>query len=246
MSSIDSGIVTPPEYAPIGEAVEGEVIGEIVNVPGIGKLTPCELSMFYQLLVGRGRNPDYVAATISFESGFRTTVKNPKSSATGIMQVMDGYARKKFGMSASEVGQQSMAWQIRNIVATWSWPKSDDVGDYHLSHFMPALLGKPDDFVLAEKDSSEKLPGGLTKGKVYQANSPGIDPNKDGLVTIAEFKSHVRGVYSTAAKKPRIPVIYCDLERVSTSSSKGAFPLGPVVGGAVALGTIWLLARRRK
>ena len=71
--------------------------------------------------------------------------------------------------------------------------KAKVVGDLYIFTFLPAAVGKPDDFVLAQKGSKETI-GGLSKGAIYSGN-PGFDTTKKGYYTVGDVKAYIEAYY---------------------------------------------------
>ena len=71
--------------------------------------------------------------------------------------------------------------------------KAKVVGDLYIFTFLPAAVGKPDDFVLAQKGSKETI-GGLSKGAIYTSNT-GFDTTKKGYYTVGDVKAYIEAYY---------------------------------------------------
>lgn len=126
-------------------------------------------------------------AAMAFETGrtFSPTARNPRSSATGLIQFMDSTARglgtsTKALAALTAVGQ--LGWVERYFLPYAHQIHSLD--DLYMAILWPRAVGKPADHVLWKKG----LPA-------YVVNR-GLDLNKDGRVTKAEAASKVRGLYA--------------------------------------------------
>lgn len=126
-------------------------------------------------------------AIMKQESGVRATAVNPMSGATGLIQFMPSTA-ERLGTSVQALRQMDAVEQLDYVYKYFKMvgvSPGMDVGDLYMAVFMPAHIGKPDDFVLGSNGA-----GGFS-GKVYAQNQ-GLDKNRDGLITIADVKSAVQ------------------------------------------------------
>ncbi|NEN80894.1 transglycosylase SLT domain-containing protein [Paenibacillus elgii] len=132
-------------------------------------------------------NPDDLMAIMAFESGgINPAAVNRKSGATGLIQFMPSTAAS-LGTSTSALAKMSAVEQL-DYVYKYFKPyagRIHNVYDAYMVVFLPIGVGKDDDFVLGQKDSTEILAGKLTKGKVYAQNS-GLDVNGDFKITKKE------------------------------------------------------------
>lgn len=135
-----------------------------------------------------GINPNDLAAVISFETGgtFSTNARNPTSSATGLIQFMEGSDGKAdgkyFGMTREQFGKLLPLQQMDHVVSYLKGrgiKAGSDVGEIY-----DAVAGY-----------------GYKKGsKAYAANQV-WDVNKDGVVAKGEavtgkrFKQHIKDYY---------------------------------------------------
>lgn len=120
------------------------------------------------------------------ESGMNPQAVNPMSGATGLIQFMPATARN-LGTTTEELRKMSAVEQLDYV---WKYFKSTgvgngDLGDLYMAVFMPAHVGKPDNYVLG----SQGDPG--FSGKVYDQNK-GLDADKNGRITVADVKKAVR------------------------------------------------------
>jgi peptidoglycan hydrolase-like protein with peptidoglycan-binding domain len=178
-----------------------------------------------QLVAGalaHGLNPSYVAAVIAFESGF-----NPKAvnydrdkdgniigpGALGLIQ----WRKTIFPATARKAGM-SVAWEdLPKLTAEQQLPlvfayyadkpigDASSPSDYYLTVFLPIGVNKPQDFLLGQKDSTAKHPGGLSLGVVYEKNK-GLDRNPtDGTITVRKAAAPVLDLL--AAARGRAPLL---------------------------------------
>ncbi|HEY2452095.1 MAG TPA: hypothetical protein VGI71_05675 [Scandinavium sp.] len=140
-----------------------------------------------------GIDPNYIMACIALETGktFRTDIKNPKSSATGLIQFMKATA-EELGTSTPQLRRmdhvQQMEYvkkyfqmQSRNVnVPTEEW----SLEDVYYSIFSPKTIKlKPNDIVYQKGD------GGTYENNLYH------DINKDGKITKSEIAENIRVNY---------------------------------------------------
>lgn len=124
-------------------------------------------------------NPEWLADVMYIETAgtFRTDIKNPGSSATGLIQFMESTA-KGLGTSTAKLRIMGNIEQLKFVEkymlnAIKSTKKPADAFDVYCLVFYPAWVGKPDTSTLASA--------------AYAANK-GIDINKDGKITRGEFR----------------------------------------------------------
>lgn len=120
------------------------------------------------------------------ESGVNPKAVNKASGATGLIQFMPSTARN-LGTTTDELGKMDGVEQLDYV---YKYFKSVGVqpgmklGDLYMAVFMPAHVGKPDNFVLGQAGAD-----GFS-GKVYDQNK-GLDRDRDGAITVADVKSSV-------------------------------------------------------
>ena len=138
-------------------------------------------------------NPNWLMALMNSETGgtFNPGIVNMGGSgATGLIQFMPATANW-LGTSTSQLAKMSavtqLAWVEKYLIATLKMVKLSKFRDYddlYLAVFYPAAIGKPDDYVIP------------LKGEGYNQNK-GIDLNKDGQITVADFKAFIRAKIPT-------------------------------------------------
>lgn len=128
---------------------------------------------------------DYLMAVMAFESAetFRADIKNfAGSGATGLIQFMPATARN-LGTSVEALASMSPEDQL-NYVYKYFRPykgRLKTLADVYMAVLWPAAIGKPDDFVLWDKQN---------KPTTYRQNA-GLDVNKDGRITKGEAAAKV-------------------------------------------------------
>jgi peptidoglycan hydrolase-like protein with peptidoglycan-binding domain len=136
-----------------------------------------------ELGVGKGD----LIAIMKQESGVRATAVNPYSGATGLIQFMPSTA-ERLGTSVQDLKRMSAVDQLDYVYKYFKMvgvQPGMDLGDLYMAVFMPAHIGKPDNFVLG----SSGAPG--FSGKVYAQNR-GLDKDRNGVITISDVKSAVQ------------------------------------------------------
>jgi hypothetical protein len=113
--------------------------------------------------------------------------------ATGLIQFMPTTA-KALGTSTTDLYLMTGTEQL-DYVYKYYLPYKNKLKSYYdlyLVTFFPAAVGKPDDWVFQTSK--------IAASKVAQAN-PGIDANKDGKITIAEFKGYLQRTIPDSIKQ---------------------------------------------
>ncbi len=140
-----------------------------------------------------GIDPNYIMACIALETGktFRTDIKNPGSSATGLIQFMRVTAeelgtttaqlRRMDHVQQMEYVKKYFLMQSRNVgVPTEQW----SLEDVYYSIFSPKTIKlKPNDIIYKKGD-----------GDTYNKNLY-HDVNKDGRITKSEIAENIRVNY---------------------------------------------------
>lgn len=117
---------------------------------------------------------NWLIACMAFETGgsFSPSVKNPSSSATGLIQFMDATA-SQLGTTTAELRKMTAVEQLA-YVEKYFKPyahRIQSVEDMYMAILWPAAIGLPNNAVLWKQDS-----------KWYNANK-GLDPKKRGFIT---------------------------------------------------------------
>jgi len=128
----------------------------------------------------------WLMAVMGFETGytFNPGIKNPGSSATGLIQFTSSTA-KSLGTSTTALARMSGVQQLDYVEKYFNQYKGriNNIGDCYMAVFWPAGIGKPDSYVIATSPS-----------QVYNANA-GLDVNRDGTITRGEAVSRVNDSY---------------------------------------------------
>lgn len=189
----------------------------LVNV---GKLSERTDEGFRQQLVAgslaHGYNPDFIAATMSVESGFRPGIRNlGGSSAAGLIQFWKSYFKPvctRANMDVSWEGMQKLTAteQLPLVFAYFDGTRlsqlgaSATVGDYYMAVFMPALIGASPSTLLGSADGQGVSSTKLSLKKVYEQNR-GLDRDKDGKITVGDVQRTVTRALNAGLARPRLP-----------------------------------------
>lgn len=170
-----------------------------------------------------GCDPSYLMACMAFETGrtFSPSVRNPNSSATGLIQFMAATARD-LGTTTEALAAMTAEEQL-DYVARYFAPyrgRLRSLSDLYMAILWPAAVGKPDDHVLWSDES-----------RAYLVNR-GLDLDKDGAVTKGEAAAKVAklladGLLPANATEERT-------KRIATEEDTMAAPLIPILASALS------------
>ena len=129
-----------------------------------------------------GTSPSWLMACMAFETGktFSPWVRNPGSSATGLIQFMESTAQ---GLGTSTAALAGMS-AVEQLDYVWDYFKPftgrlGSLADCYMAILYPAAVGKPDDYVVfADKHAA------------YAANKA-LDIDHDGAITKRECTAFV-------------------------------------------------------
>lgn len=188
----------------VAKAVQGEVKGVAAAVSTSGsfsqtysskKFTTDKAKTIKETAVRIGVNPNDLASVISFETGgtFDPSIKNPKSSATGLIQFMKGSGGTKgkyYGMSRDKFASLSFSEQMKYVEKYFKERGFNSKKQRNVADLYTAVTG-----------------WGYKKGsEAYRLNKV-WDSNKDGFIDKGEmvqnksFKAHQRKYFSTVESK---------------------------------------------
>jgi len=128
-------------------------------------------------------SPDWLLAIMFHESGMDSRIQN-SIGATGLIQFMPATI-KGLGTDSASLVSMSNVEQL-DYVYKYYKPyagRFKSAYDLFAYSFMPIAVGKPDDWVF----ETRKLPASLIakQNKIF-------DLNKDGKITIAEYKAYLK------------------------------------------------------
>lgn len=168
-------------------------VGKILAVPGLESTTPHFRYALWSMAQRNGWDVDAIAAVMSMESGFRPDAKNPKATASGLIQMIDA--------TAKSVGVPGGADGLRKLSAVEQLPYVETfygrafgrsltprAVDYYLAGWGSGV-GAPMSHVLARRDDPLKFNGGTEN--LYTLNSA-LDRNKDGTISVSDIDAHMK------------------------------------------------------
>lgn len=180
--------------------------GEIAAVEGLSSKSKEFINELVAVGNRLGINPSWLAAVMAAESGINSSALNTKGNAAGLIQFMPS-TLKNYGISTDELLAMSDVEQLKYVERFYK-PYAGRIkspGDLYMATFLPIFVGKPEDTIVAKKDSQKKITSNLTYGKVYEFNS-GLDSNKDGIIRISDITSRVNAKLNAAKKIEPIKV----------------------------------------
>lgn len=126
--------------------------------------------------------PDWLMAVMYKESGLNHRAVNSNGGATGLIQFMPATA-KGLGTTTAALRNMSNVEQLDYVYKYYKpyISKLNSYPDLYLATFFPAALSKSDDWVIQSS--------GLSAATIANANKI-IDLNKDGKITVGEFKEY--------------------------------------------------------
>src|SRR6266403_355412 len=197
---IKNNTVTPEQQSIIYQLAQNDKAKEIIkkHFEELSKQLENDSELIYQdLIVKNIENPEefiaklyeiskklqikanWLSYVIKKESSFSPTIVNKYSGASGLLQFIPSTARG-LNTSVEEIRKMPALNQLDLIFKYFEkyTGKIHSVEDLYMITFYPIGLGKDDDDALGGK-------------KVAQQN-PGVDLNKDGQITVGEFKDYVK------------------------------------------------------
>lgn len=138
-----------------------------------------------------GVDPAWLMQVMWSESRLKADAVNPMGGATGLIQFMP--------VTAKDLGTTTAHLKTLNAVQQLPWVEKyfntykgrmKSYYDVYAVTFFPAMIGKPDDWILETK----RLPAAL-----IAKQNPAINKDKNGAITVGEFKAYVKstvpGIY---------------------------------------------------
>ncbi|WP_340539582.1 peptidoglycan-binding domain-containing protein [Nocardioides sp. GXZ039] len=154
---------------------------QISGVRGNPNVTPEFLRNVEGMAQRLGAQPEHIMAAMSFETGgeFASDTRNPRSSATGLIQFMDSTARG-LGTTTEQLAQMTPNEQLQ-YVERYFEPYRGRLGDLE-SVYTSILAGSP-------HSGDQAL---FTQGERAYGPNRELDVNHNGVITAAEATAHVR------------------------------------------------------
>ncbi|EAR15442.1 hypothetical protein RB2501_13979 [Robiginitalea biformata HTCC2501] len=159
-------------------------------------------------------------AVINFETAgtFSTSIKNPFSGATGLIQFMPATA-SSLGTSTTQLAAMSFTEQL-DFVEKYYRPYKQRIRgfvDLYLATFFPAAIGKPDSWVLSAP--------GISASKIAEQNPVFAE---SGVVRVGKIKSVLLS---------KVPLAYAKYLVGQSSFFLSVLAVGGIV--------LWLASRRK-
>jgi hypothetical protein len=160
---------------------------------------------------------------MAFETGrtFSPSVRNPQSSATGLIQFMAATARD-LGTTTDDLARMTAEEQLGYVQAYFAPYRGHlpTLADVYMAILWPAAVGKPDDFVLWANGAP-----------AYHANK-GLDVDRDGQVTKGEAAAKVAALLAEGLRPENATIERTD--RVPQENAPMAAPLIPILASALS------------
>ncbi|WP_321374420.1 hypothetical protein [Pseudomonas extremaustralis] len=143
--------------------------------------------------------PNWLMAVMAFETGytFSPAERNQGSSATGLIQFLQSTAIG-LGTTTARLARMTAVQQLDWVEKYYrAVPASriKNLGDAYLAVLFPAAIGRPDAFVMWQRDTGQYQ-------REYAANS-GLDREKKGYITRGDAVSVVNNSYREGGKYAR-------------------------------------------
>lgn len=143
-----------------------------------------------------GFPPNWLMATLFLESDLKPYSYNPTGGASGINQLMPATA-KNLGIDINAYRRQTATQQLDGVYKYFMafkslLPKMTNWQDLYLLNFFPVAVGKGDNYVIGRKGQS-----------TYDWNSS-LDFNKDGILTVADFRAFTKQALIKRSGNPNI------------------------------------------
>lgn len=165
-----------------GPSSGGFDYNRIAGVEGNANVTPQFIDKVESMAARLDTRPEYIMAVMSFETGgtFSPSIKNPVSSATGLIQFLSSTAQG-LGTSTAELSRMSAVEQL-DYVEAYFRPFAGQL-DTLEGTYTAVLSGSP------KPDPGTTL---FSAGSLAYSQNAGLDSNSDGRITSAEATSVVR------------------------------------------------------
>lgn len=148
-----------------------------------------------------GLRAEYLMTVMAFETGrsFRPDIKNPRSSATGLIQFMEATA-KRLGTTTVELREMTAVQQLAYVYKYFKQFGNDlsgwNLGDTYFAVLWPAGIGK-DNYYKVFIDNPKRF------NDAYDANK-GLDLNKDGFVTRKEVLAKIYKIWEEGFEQTNV------------------------------------------
>ena len=141
-----------------------------------------------------GTRPEFLMYIMKHESGISASVQN-SIGATGLIQFMPQTAGA-LGYTTSQLKGMSRTEQLK-VVEKYYYPyrfkNLSDFTNLSLVTFYPVAVGKPDSYIIGSEKSEAWAKKVSAQNKIF-------DLNKNGLITIAEYREYLKKKFPDAFK----------------------------------------------
>jgi hypothetical protein len=151
---------------------------------------------------------DWMMKTFRIESGFRSDIKTPLGSASGIFQITGSNRRRlSFPSNWRELSpRQQLPWYKVYLFASLDGIKNhsliNDKCDFYMINFMPAYADSKDSKIVASACGGKCKKYGKSKHFcAYHANHT-FDLNKDGKIQKYEVGNYLERKFKLKSSKP--------------------------------------------
>ncbi len=151
-----------------------------------------------------GYDPEWLMFVMNNESGFKPDAVNPYSGATGLIQFMPDTATW-LGTSTQELRSmtrnQQMDWVLKYF-QKWksAGKKAKNSTDLALITFYPYAVNQQDNYKIGSENSIERA-------KTITKQNPGLDTDKDGFISVLDYKKWLVTKLPQGVSKERVSKI---------------------------------------
>lgn len=195
----------------------------------LSKTSPQFQAKLVQVAQRLGMDPNWLAASIAFESGFNPKAVNSISGATGLIQFMPRGSIPDLGTTQAELLAMSDVDQLDYVEAYFKKyqpnRKYRSVQDVYFAIFLPVLIGKSLDDVAASAGSEN-----AQTRKIYEQNYQAFDKSGKGYFTAREVAAPILSILAAAEKKTGVTVS----DAVAVAAVGAAVWVGVIAGGYLA------------
>ena len=141
-------------------------------------------------------DPNWLMGIMYHESGLNPAAYNPNGGATGLIQFMPSTATS-LRTTTSALRLMSNVQQLDYVYAYFKpyTGRIKNIYDLFMITFFPIAIGKSDDWVFETKK--------ISRSKIAQAN-PAFDLNKDGQITVGEWKQYLKSWFEKRKIDPSL------------------------------------------
>lgn len=186
LATKDIGTTNTSETVELPSGASGVTTTSTVNAT----LEPGFLEAIRELedKIGTERNALY--RIIKHESGFNPAIQNPYTNATGLIQFIPSTANG-LGTSIDILKNMTGLEQLVYVEKFYKpfFGRARTIGDLYLATFLPAAVGKPDNFVIGIRGATTKV-FGLNQNSLYVQNTV-FDWDSKGYYTVGDIRKRI-------------------------------------------------------